>query len=52
MCTEVSCVWTVPDMSMVTRSVTVIVDPDGEVFECRDGNNRGVVPDIYCGGPI
>ena len=51
MCTEVSCGWTVPDMD-IARSVTVVVDPDGEVFECRDGNNRGVVPDIYCGGPI
>ncbi len=49
-CTEVTCAWSVPDM-MVARSVTVVVDPDGDVFECRDGNNRGVVPDIYCGGP-
>ena len=51
-CTEVSCTWTVPADTMVARSVTVVVDPDGEVFECRDGNNRGVVPDIYCDGPI
>jgi hypothetical protein len=54
-CTEVSCMWTIPDtmgMDRVARSVTVVVDPDGEVFECRSGNNRGVVPDIYCGGPI
>jgi len=50
-CTEVSCSWTVPDVD-VARSVTVVVDPDGEVFECRNGNNRGVVPDIYCSGPI
>jgi len=50
-CTEVSCAWTVPDGD-VARSVTVVVDPDGEVFECRDGNNRGVVPDIYCDAPI
>lgn len=51
-CTEVTCTWMVPDMTMVARSVTVVVDPDGTVFECRDGNNRGVVPDIYCDGPI
>jgi hypothetical protein len=54
-CTEVSCSWTVPEipgMERVARSVTVVVDPDDEVFECRDGNNRGVIPDIYCGGPI
>ncbi len=50
-CTEVSCAWTVPDEG-VARSVTVVVDPDGTVFECRDGNNRGVVPDIYCDAPI
>jgi hypothetical protein len=51
-CTEVTCMWTVPADTMVARSVTVVVDPDGDVFECRDGNNRGVVPDIYCAGPI
>ncbi|MFK7988458.1 MAG: FG-GAP-like repeat-containing protein [Sandaracinaceae bacterium] len=49
-CTEVTCDWTVPDGEDVARSVTVVVDPDGEVFECRGGNNRGVVPDIFCGG--
>ena len=50
-CTEVSCSWTVPSGSTGTtaRNVTVVVDPDGDVFECRDGNNRGVIPDIYCG---
>ncbi|MBZ0117463.1 MAG: hypothetical protein K8H88_10735, partial [Sandaracinaceae bacterium] len=50
-CTEVSCDWTIPSepgMERVARSVTVVVDPDGSVFECRNGNNRGVVPDIYC----
>ncbi|MCC6876018.1 MAG: hypothetical protein IT378_17045 [Sandaracinaceae bacterium] len=50
-CTEVSCDWTIPSepgMERVARSVTVVVDPDGSVFECRDGNNRGIVPDIYC----
>ena len=39
-------------MAGVARSVTVVVDPDGDVFECRDSNNRGVVPDIYCNAPI
>ena len=54
-CTEVSCPWTVPTepgMERAARSVTVVVDPDGGVFECRDANNRGVVPDIICGGLI
>ena len=51
-CTEVTCTWAVPagTPGLTARNVTVIVDPDGEVFECRDGNNRGVIPDIYCGG--
>jgi hypothetical protein len=48
-CTEVSCDWTIPAGADGARGVTVVVDPDGEVFECRNGNNRGVVPDIYCG---
>jgi hypothetical protein len=47
-CTEVACDWTIPAAG-TARGVTVVVDPDGEVFECRDGNNRGVIPDIYCG---
>ena len=49
-CTEVSCMWTVPPEG--ARNVTVVVDPDGDVFECRDLNNRGVVPDILCDAPI
>lgn len=49
-CTEVSCPWTVPPEG--ARNVTVVVDPDGDVFECRDANNRGVVPDILCDAPI
>ena len=47
-CTEVSCTWTVPP-GTTTSDVTVIVDPDGAVFECRNGNNRGVIPAVYCG---
>ena len=47
-CTEVACTWTVP-AGTTTADVTVVVDPDGEVFECRNGNNRGVIPSVYCG---
>jgi hypothetical protein len=47
-CTEVSCDWTPPAGVVDGRGVTVIVDPDGDVFECRDGNNRGVVPGAAC----
>jgi hypothetical protein len=47
-CTEVACTWTVP-AGVTAADVTVIVDPDGEVFECRNGNNRGVIPAVYCG---
>lgn len=46
-CTEVGCPYTIPDGEM--PSITVVVDPDGEVFECRDGNNRGVIPSLFCG---
>ena len=49
-CTEVSCSWRIPGGGTdEARDIVVVVDPDGEVFECRDGNNRGVIPDVYCG---
>lgn len=48
-CTPVSCTYTLPAED--APEITVVVDPDGEVFECRDGNNRGVIPAILC-GPI
>ena len=47
-CTEVSCPWFVP-AGTTPENVTVVVDPDDEVFECRDANNRGVIPAVYCG---
>jgi hypothetical protein len=47
-CTEVSCTWNVPSAG-AADSITVVVDPDGDVFECRDGNNRGVIPSVLCG---
>ncbi|MBI5488340.1 MAG: VCBS repeat-containing protein [Deltaproteobacteria bacterium] len=47
-CTEVSCTWFVP-AGTTPEDVTVVVDPDDAVFECRDGNNRGVIPAVYCG---
>ncbi|MCB9622174.1 MAG: hypothetical protein H6723_02435 [Sandaracinus sp.] len=46
-CTEVGCPYTIPEGER--PDVTVVVDPDGEVFECRDGNNRGVIPAVFCG---
>jgi hypothetical protein len=46
-CTEVSCSATFPP-DATSRDAVVVVDPDGEVFECRDGNNRGVVPTGAC----
>ncbi len=46
-CTTVGCPFTIPEGER--PDVTVVVDPDGEVFECRDGNNRGVIPAVFCG---
>lgn len=46
-CTEVTCSWTVPQGSTID-SLTVVVDPDGEVFECRSGNNQGTLPSGIC----
>ena len=46
-CTPVSCAYTIPEDTM--PDITVVVDPDGEVFECRSGNNRGVIPAVFCG---
>ena len=48
-CTPVSCTYTLPTEDI--PEITVVVDPDGDVFECRNGNNRGVVPAVLC-GPI
>jgi len=47
-CAELSCLWTTPEGTEELRDIVVVVDPDNEVFECRDGNNRGVIPDVYC----
>lgn len=46
-CTEAGCLWTLPD-DADPRGVLVRVDPDGEVPECRSGNNDGVIPGVYC----
>ncbi|MEM9069320.1 MAG: VCBS repeat-containing protein [Myxococcota bacterium] len=47
MCTAVSCTYTIPEED--APDIVVVVDPDGEVFECRNGNNRGVIPAVFCG---
>lgn len=44
-CTRVACTATLAEGR---PEITVVVDPDGEVFECRDGNNRGLVPSRIC----
>jgi hypothetical protein len=46
-CTEVSCTANFPP-SAPSRDTVVVVDPDGDVFECRDGNNRGEIPASTC----
>lgn len=46
-CTEVGCRGTFP-ADAASRDAVVVVDPDGEVFECRDGNNRGEIPASEC----
>ncbi|MFT5358442.1 MAG: hypothetical protein ACI9KE_005680 [Polyangiales bacterium] len=48
-CTAVSCPFTIADGE--SPEIVVVVDPDEEVFECRSGNNRGVIPAVLC-GPI
>lgn len=48
-CTAVSCPFTIADGE--SPEIVVVVDPDSEVFECRSGNNRGVIPAVLC-GPI
>jgi hypothetical protein len=48
-CEVVSCVW---DSPPVTESeavdVTVKANSDGALTECKEGNNAGVVLDVYC----
>jgi hypothetical protein len=46
-CVDVSCTATFPAGAM-SRDAVVVVDPDGLVFECRNGNNRGEVPTDTC----
>ncbi len=46
-CTEVTCSWTIPSGQSIF-GVTVVVDPDESVAECRDGNNRGAVAALLC----
>jgi hypothetical protein len=46
-CTEVSCMATFP-AGAESRDAVVVVDPDDEVFECRDGNNRGTLSTAQC----
>jgi hypothetical protein len=46
-CTDVECTANFPPGSP-SRDAVVVVDPDGDVFECRDGNNRGAVPASDC----
>lgn len=46
-CSDVGCRWTIPD-GTGSLDVTVVVDPDGDVLECRDANNRGATPATYC----
>ncbi|MCC6876579.1 MAG: hypothetical protein IT378_19915 [Sandaracinaceae bacterium] len=46
-CTEVSCTWTVP-AGGDPEDVHVVVDPDLRVPDCHPGNNRGVIPRLYC----
>ncbi|MDX9720221.1 MAG: CARDB domain-containing protein [Myxococcota bacterium] len=48
-CATVSCAWTLPESEPeLAKQLIVVVDPDGDVFECRDGNNRGVVAALLC----
>jgi hypothetical protein len=46
-CATVSCAYELSGEPTL-RDVTVVVDPDAETFECRRGNNRGVIAAVYC----
>jgi len=46
-CTEVTCDWSVPSGQSINE-VSVLVDPDGEVAKCHNGNNGGAVAAILC----
>jgi hypothetical protein len=51
-CELVSCAWTgAPASPASAVDVDVIADDGGGVTECKEGNNTGVVLDVYCEPP-
>jgi hypothetical protein len=48
-CVDVGCDATLPDVTSARR-VLVEVDPMHTIADCHGGNNRGVLPVVYCPG--
>lgn len=49
-CETVSCSWDTPPTAQGT-DVRVVVDDDGSLTECHEGNNEGVVYGVFCVPP-
>jgi hypothetical protein len=51
-CETVSCVWATPPQSQAEAvDVDVVANSDGGISECKEGNNGGVVLDVWCQPP-
>ncbi len=51
-CETVSCTWDTPPTAQGERTdVRVVVDDDGYLTECHEGNNEGVVYGVLCAPP-
>ncbi len=48
-CEHVECTWaSPPDAEGSAVDVDVVVDAGGDVTECKDGNNQGIVQTVFC----
>jgi hypothetical protein len=51
-CETVSCVWdTPPTTASSAVDVDVVANDGGAISECKEGNNEGVILDVYCTPP-
>lgn len=51
-CEMVSCTWASPPQSPgAAVDVDVVANDGGDISECKDGNNAGVVQDVWCAPP-
>lgn len=51
-CERVGCTWTTPPQNVGSAvDVDVVANDGGGISECKEGNNAGVVQDVWCSPP-